>query len=332
MVPSSNSTIMVGILNRGTKQCACLDGQHRRKFHDIGQRYTSPSSGKCKPLTVQVAKLRRHWGSRSVTIHGYKETRIKSNPHLLTQLAIRLAERPKTLRAFVTWVPTWAWYICVLFLPRKRRTFTDSYKPFVMKYVGQLFAARSPREHSILSSTDRRGKVHAITHATHPRRLVYFDRTLGGSGSWVVTEEAEIVMHQRYIAISFCYRDFLHGEKGSVEEADSREAFIQKVRTVVRGENFDAYWLDVECIDGAVRARDLYRMADVYRQAESTLVMISHEGGWKTWGDRFWTLPEALLSRALRCKVGDGAVFPLPLEVVAEKAYAQYAPWSGRMV
>ena len=305
--------------------CPCLDSQLRRKSHESGQRYTSPSSGKCKPLTVQVAKLQSN--SRTVTVHGYKEARINSRAHLLTRLSVRLTMNlPKSPQASVSWISNWVLYCVVLLLPRKKQSFTDSYKPFLMRYVGQLFAARSPREHSILSSpTDRQGEAYTITHATNPRRLVYFDHTSGRSGGWVVTEDPDIVMHQPYIAITFCRRDFIHGKEDSAEQANSRQAFIRNVRTVVRAEKFNAYWLDLECIDEAERGRDLYRMADVYRRAGRTLVMISHEGGWKTWGMRCWTLPEALLSRDLVCKVGDGAVFPLALDVVAMKAYTQYA-------
>lgn len=58
-------------------------------------------------------------------------------------------------------------------------------------------------------------------------------------------------------------------------------------------------------------------MADVYRNAQFTLIMlcprpcVTEEEAWKGYGERLWTLPEALLSRELRFKFRDDNVTPI---------------------
>jgi hypothetical protein len=69
-------------------------------------------------------------------------------------------------------------------------------------------------------------------------------------------------------------------------------------------------------------------MADVYRRAETTLIMLGRAASgesecWKGWGERVWTFPEALLSSRLCYKFRDREeVKPLSLFELANLAYA----------
>jgi hypothetical protein len=108
------------------------------------------------------------------------------------------------------------------------------------------------------------------------------------------------------------------------------------VRSVCDQFGFKAYWLDLECLgtSDAEKNVDLYRMCDVYRGATKTLIMIQPQSakdpddkdtperrGWKSWGGRVWTLPEALLSRELLCKVGKNDAQEILLRHVGNQAY-----------
>ncbi|KAG2029426.1 hypothetical protein BDR03DRAFT_975842, partial [Suillus americanus] len=109
--------------------------------------------------------------------------------------------------------------------------------------------------------------------------------------------------------------------------------FIEEVRAAVLGQNYNAYWLDLECVGGtrSEKNRDLYCMADVYRGAGVTLIMLgkSAEGEnecWRVWGERIWTMPEALLSHRLCYKFRDREeVTPLSLFQLANLAYTHYS-------
>lgn len=70
------------------------------------------------------------------------------------------------------------------------------------------------------------------------------------------------------------------------------------VETICDNRKLDAYWLDFACTGETQEEKDidLYRIADVFREAKETVIMIPDENGWKSWGDRVWTYPEALLS------------------------------------
>ena len=117
------------------------------------------------------------------------------------------------------------------------------------------------------------------------------------------------------------------------EKGKGKAQFNEEVRAMVLDQGFDAYWLDLECIGEtpAEKNRDLYCMADVYRGAEVALIMLGKVGAngkerenecWRGWGERVWTLPEALLSARLRYKFRDqDEVKRLSLHELANLAY-----------
>ena len=87
-----------------------------------------------------------------------------------------------------------------------------------------------------------------------------------------------------------------------------------------------AYWLDFACTGKLQdeKNQDLYRIADVFRSAKETLIMIPDTSGdgWKSWGGRVWTYPEALLSGSYICKEGPKFVRTIKLSEIHNLAYA----------
>ena len=76
---------------------------------------------------------------------------------------------------------------------------------------------------------------------------------------------------------------------------------------------------------------DMFRMADIYRNAKFTLILLPDVPGdtrsiaqrWKDWGSRMWTFPEACLSRELWYRVGNGPVTRISLQELAKLAFTR---------
>lgn len=290
------------------KQPQCYNSQLKPSYHTTTARYTSSSSGKCKRLTVQSVNptLGSDWNERDV----------RSNAPLSTRLAgwlTRMMFNPSS-ETFL-WLFVWLYYIIALLLPSREPAFAIHYKPYLMRFVGQLWAARSPREYSLRARAagEDDGHVRRVTHALYPRFLVVYDKD---EQEWTtVTVDAE-VRRKPYVAITYCYDDVINS--GSIDELKER------ARDATLDQGFDAYWLDVECLLKDQKAEDLYRMSDVYRLASFTLIILTNKSAWPAWGGRVWTLPEALLSRELRYKTGNDAVTPISLVHIASLAYSHH--------
>ena len=114
-------------------------------------------------------------------------------------------------------------------------------------------------------------------------------------------------------------------------EEEQKYIFIESVRATTLECGMRAYWLDLECWGKSTKetSTDIYRMADIYCGASFTLINIGKSDtdrhrirSWKNWGGRVWALPEALLSRELRYRIGiDGSVLPITLHQLANKVY-----------
>ncbi|OJA19646.1 hypothetical protein AZE42_06652 [Rhizopogon vesiculosus] len=204
---------------------------------------------------------------------------------------------------------------------------TGFYKPYARQFQGQLWAARSNMEYSsrVVEEWDT-----IPTHTLYPRMLVILDKK---TNEWVHCVDREAIIRTRFIAIS--YRAVDAFTRGPGEETEKAQ-FTDEVRAAVLGQKFEAYWLDLECIGEtpAEKNRDLYCMADVYRGAEVTLIMLGKAGSgeksrenecWRGWGERVWTLPEALLSARLCYKFRDrNEVVRLSLHDLANLAYTHH--------
>lgn len=195
---------------------------------------------------------------------------------------------------------------------------TGYYKPYPRRFQRQLWAARSRKEHSsrIIKEED---EINTRTHACYPRILMI--RSLNQDG-WVKCADREIIIHTKFIAISYRALDvYARGDNEEIAQ------FVDKVRAAVLGQQFDAYWLDLECVDESERNRDVYCMTDVYRRAETTLIILGRVASgenecWRNYGERVWTFPEALLSPRLCYIFRDREeVKPLSLFELANLAY-----------
>ncbi|KAF8553258.1 hypothetical protein OG21DRAFT_1414595, partial [Imleria badia] len=169
-----------------------------------------------------------------------------------------------------------------------------------------------------------------ITHSTHPLRLVIHDPA---SKSWHVCSDPNIIRRQNYVIISYRYSDIVPQGTDMKDHPALKARFIREVEAIMASLEQSAYWIDL-ILEGQPPEevdKDLYRMADFYRSAEFTLIIlcppagVTEESVWLTYAQRLWTFPEALLSRELRFKFRDGKVTPITLHQLANRAYPGFA-------
>lgn len=152
-------------------------------------------------------------------------------------------------------------------------------------------------------------------YAKYPRQLIKYD---DDSGNWLPITDEAVLVKTKYLAVSYRQTDF--PDRKSLEVA---------VRGVCDKYELRAYWLDFACTGHSQEEKnqDLYRIADVFRWAAKTLIVIRGQDnaqrseGWLSWGSRKWTLPEALLSETFVCKVGTRLPVKMNLREVANHAY-----------
>ncbi|KAG2071092.1 hypothetical protein BDR04DRAFT_521378 [Suillus decipiens] len=316
----------------------CYDDLRKPKTHGTEQRYVSPTTGVCRKLVVQA-----------VTPLGKSEVAIKDHINQASKTAIWLTDN-SPIRGWniFKWTALWSWFTLLLTVKLSWSVAslliqvfasidmmddigedtevydTGYYKPYARRFRGQLWAARSPMEYS--SRTIEEGEVDVPTHTLHPRVLIIRDPI---QNEWVPCADRDIIIHTKFIAIS--YRAIDAYTKGPDQETEKAQ-FIEEVRAAVLGQKYDAYWLDLECLGDTPSEKnmDLYCMADVYRGAEVTMIMLGKSAVgenecWRGWGERVWTMPEALLSPRLCYKFRDrDAVMPLSLFELARLAYTNY--------
>ncbi|KAG1720644.1 hypothetical protein EDB19DRAFT_1776035 [Suillus lakei] len=220
----------------------CYNSQLKPSYHGNGQRYTSPTNGKCKRLIVQSVdpKLIDTWEERNLS------SKIPPSTKLAAWL-INTIINPS--RDVFLWLFVWPVYIFALLMPSRNPAFSHFYRPYLMRFVGHLWAARSQREYSLRSQPGE--DVRCRTHALFPRFLI------------------AVIKQKPYIAITYCYSDMMQSGNGA-------EVLIQRSQDATLGQGFDASRTE--------KAQDLYRMSDVYRRASFTLIMLSDEKGWAAWG------------------------------------------------
>ncbi|KAG9309197.1 hypothetical protein JVU11DRAFT_10911 [Chiua virens] len=335
----SRSLLSTFILRQHNQETiTCYDYLGIAKSHGPEQRYVSPTTGICRKLIVQ-----------SVNPKGPGEQRIMDHTTQASRLAMWLVcTNPFYDRVFFKWISTcfffslkllWSfiWFLVQFLTPMDLTGNSDSgedsavyntgyYKPYQRPFVGQLWAARSRKEYS---SRFQEGNEQSIPiHSLYPRLLMLHDAT---KDQWIPCTDPDTIIRTKYIAISYCAADiYSHSHNPEREKED----FIKDVHAAVVRQNFDAYWLDLECLGQTPEEKklDLYCMADVYRSAELTLIMLGDSDSvadgcdaWKRWGDRVWTLPEALLSQRLHYKFRDRAeIESVSLRQLANLAYAKH--------
>jgi len=156
----------------------------------------------------------------------------------------------------------------------------------------------------------------------------------------------------KYLAVSY-RRDAYRHRPGDLDAKLAKELF-ENIRDACREigerivETIPAYWLDEHCMGKtwAEKNVDLFRIADVFRGAAATVIMIpgsekfsefdliipgieksesNYEAlvkrEWELWGTRIWTFPEALLSKRLFSKVGRGLPTSIALRQLSNLAF-----------
>lgn len=142
----------------------------------------------------------------------------------------------------------------------------------------------------------------------------------------------------KYIAISY-RRGAYYGDskvKGRLDP-ELRENLLKDIVSACRQLGVHAYWFDELCMGETWEEKnhDLYRIADVFRGACATVIMVPGNGKdkvsedgvfgdakeWEAWGNRVWTFPEGLLSKTLYYKIGDCDAIPIQLRQLAHLAF-----------
>lgn len=313
----------------------CYDCQFRPQNHAAVQRYMSASTGQCRRLRVQAVN----------PTPRTNQVRITDGSSRSSKLAVWLLRHPPTsFKVIFPWIRNFIWFLLLLMWPADafdEPVYNGQYPQYRMGYWGQMWAARSSKEYSTYTRdiigyempvpTGYEVSLKRVTHALHPRRLA-----IHGSDGWYFCEDRNTIINHPYIAISYRQSDvFQRGtdDEGMKREQEQKARFIEMVRATVLECGMDAYWLDLECLGETAEEKniDLYRMADIYRGGSFTLIVLRESEdefsleSWRSWGGRVWTMPEAILSRQLRYKIGfNGPVVPLTLSELANRAYDSY--------
>ena len=320
-------------------KCTCRGLRLEFQMHQNDQRFMDPNTGKCTKLLVQAV----HPAPKTNQIE------ITDNIRQVQKLCVSLfCSPPRSIAQALLWPFKYSFCcIILLFWPIDglpgRKFFSGEYPKYLMMYWGQMWAARSHMEYSKFDKLREMNPIPipsgfeatmpSVTRALHPRKLVIYRNDV-----WEHCEDPNIIINYRFIAISYRQSDaFERGsdEEGKKIEEEQKKKFIESVRVTTLECGMQAYWLDLECL-GKVTEEvniDVYRMADIYRGANFTLITIGKSDtdehsiqSWKSWGGRLWTLPEALLSRELRYRIGiDGPVLQITLHELANKAYEHYS-------
>ncbi|OAX36813.1 hypothetical protein K503DRAFT_857760 [Rhizopogon vinicolor AM-OR11-026] len=218
------------VTQRGT--ITCHDDFRHAKTHGVEQRYVSPTTGICRKLVVQAVKP-----------NGPSEVLIKSHTNHAIKLALWLLETPLQGWDILWWLTKWLFFTLMLFwsvlwsvswiiaqfffqidLSDDSEDDTEVYntgyyKPYLRKFQGQLWAARSSKEYS--SRVVLEGEK-IPTHTLYPRVLIILDRE---KNVWEHCEDRETIIRTRFIAIS--YRTVDAFERGSNENRD-KALFIEE--------------------------------------------------------------------------------------------------------
>lgn len=288
---------------------------------------------------------------------------------------------PSTSSERGEWCLKWLQLCVALIFFRNRGATEIRYPAYFQMFVGQFWAARSPKEFSLLSvrfhAMQRDLDRSSVTHTIYPQKLVIHQE----GGPWVL--QSGNLEEQPYFTISFRWNDvFLKTDHQTLQESKKREFYHYIEHANVPfpwGLSQPAYWVDLRCstqnspadgVDaqvvnaeeadtwdapgssaggsnfggssagGSAAAQgadapgypaDMFRMADIYRNAKFTLILLPDVPGdtrsiaqrWKDWGSRMWTFPEACLSRELWYRVGNGPVTRISLQELAKLAFSR---------
>jgi hypothetical protein len=147
------------------------------------------------------------------------------------------------------------------------------------------------------TSEDKPGNVYSIIGNTkrylRPRKL----KVRNSDGVWVTEKGSK----EPYVFISYTREHFPSKRNRELErlaEAIAEDVSRREIRSGREG--IKAYWLDYICMakDQPELSKDIYRICDIIRGARQICVVLPNmeRKSKRTWGERVWTMPEALLS------------------------------------
>lgn len=175
-----------------------------------------------------------------------------------------------------------------------------------------------------------------------------------GGNEWIQIKEGsefdQFLRTAKYLAVS--YRRMAYNRSGGPDlDSQSRARLLDNVGQACDELRLNAYWLDEQCMEANWDEKnyDLYRIADVFRYAAATVIMLPDDNSgkptksvsdsilgdrreWELWGDRVWTFPEALVSKKLYYKVGDGAVNSVGLRQLTNIAFPREAEEASAII
>jgi hypothetical protein len=174
------------------------------------------------------------------------------------------------------------------------------YDPFPYKHWGYPKAARNVFENP--PSVKKYDYDPISTRVLGPRYLCFLDNPMDENMPGVTVKQTnQTTTNTEYIFIGYTAEQFNHG---STDDMNALHIIAEKA---ARDAGVVAYWVASSCMpDKGELENDVYRISDVMRSAHSLVIITgrsssksqSREEMLKSWGERMWTLPEALLSPA----------------------------------
>lgn len=384
-----------------------LDFQEHEPIEN-GQRFLSPSNGKCKRLKVQSIHVA---GTHLVQENtddlpvvqptaNYDRVGVSHNhPHYIA-IAVELCSNiprrisPAVLIWILEWFALWlavTWEMLVVaFSPYFNKVPSGRYPRYAGRFWDQFWEAKSSREFSLHRATLHRNPssrlplskpgfktVDAdaelqilesedtleddITRAEHPRQLMVDPQFVLDNLELDDAQKSQAEKHLRdsewmpiiqdhghdqylatakYLAVSYRRGAYRRGPGKSLDKNLEEELFAN-IRRACEELDVKAYWFDEQCMGEtwAEKNVDLFRIADVFRGAAATVIMIPDHGKspetvhgilgekeeWELWGERVWTFPEALLSsKHLFYKLGRGQTTSIQLRQLTNLAFRDH--------
>ncbi|KAI9728263.1 MAG: hypothetical protein M1834_007756 [Cirrosporium novae-zelandiae] len=206
------------------------------------------------------------------------------------------------------------------------------YDPFHYKFWGYPKIARNPQEGQTLK---RQGNAQQPTNAVmertlDPRYLCFlknpkddenYDFEIWPVALWKERHPEALQHDMRYVVVAYTAKHFSSDE--------DLKALDRIAVRAARDAGVPAYWCGSNCMrDPSELEDDVYRISDVIRGSHSVIIALNtakdsigaevdHAAMLKEWGDRMWTLPEALLSpknQPLKIYTDDESAPPFAIE------------------
>ncbi|KAH9210147.1 hypothetical protein DL95DRAFT_308442 [Leptodontidium sp. 2 PMI_412] len=286
-------------------QIKYLDVFRRKTRGRVEDRYVDPTDGRLGVLVIQASTS--IYNSRNKTT--WRRTYIENVSPYFVRLAYWPMSgnhqnpdewgRDRWIYVGLRWLPSCIGILISMFGP------TDAggqirnngfYDPFSYRFWSYPKIARNVYENRPPGGDSSRIEDRII----RPRKLCFLDATSEENPNGLLAEEAWGGRKPTYIFISYT-------GQGQFGRRCKTKALHRIARVAASNAGVSAYWTDQCCMstDPEEFSKDIYRISDVVRNADSLAIVLGESGGGKTkqiqellveWGTRLWTFPEALLA------------------------------------